>query len=69
MSQLEATGLIPHLTRWAEQSRPLLGICLGLQLLFESSGSPGLGLLPDKPPFLAILRNAFPIWDGRLWTS
>ena len=51
MANLESTGLIPHLRQWSEQSRPLLGICLGLQLLFESSAEgsrPGLGLLPGR---------------------
>ncbi|WP_255326784.1 imidazole glycerol phosphate synthase subunit HisH [Synechococcus sp. CC9616] len=51
MENLESTGLIPHLKSWALDRRPLLGICLGLQLLFESSeeGSrQGLALLPGR---------------------
>ena len=49
MSNLAATGLIPHLQSWARDSKPLLGICLGLQLLFDSSSEgqlAGLGLIP-----------------------
>ena len=38
--------------RWTAQGTPFLGICLGLQLLFESSqespGVEGLGLLPGE---------------------
>lgn len=48
MDHLEATGLIPHLRDWVDQSKPLLGICLGLQLLFEGSSEgarAGLGFL------------------------
>jgi glutamine amidotransferase len=48
MAQLEQTGLIPHLQQWHAEAKPLLGICLGLQLLFERSEEgrrPGLGLL------------------------
>ena len=37
MANLRATGLVPHLLRWGQADRPLLGICLGLQLLFEQS--------------------------------
>jgi glutamine amidotransferase len=51
MENLESTGLVPHLKSWAEQGRPLLGICLGLQLLFEGSSEgkkPGLSLLPGR---------------------
>ncbi len=47
MEQLRNTGLIPHLREWGQRDRPLLGICLGLQLLFERSEegeSQGLGL-------------------------
>ena len=48
MTNLAATGLIPHLRSWADNDKPLLGICHGLQLLFESSSEgqlPGLGLI------------------------
>ncbi len=48
MAHLEQTELVPDLKRWVQGDKPLLGICLGLQLLFESSDeglSAGLGLL------------------------
>ncbi len=51
MARLTATGLVPDLKRWHANDKPLLGICLGLQLLFDSSAegsSPGLGLLPGR---------------------
>ena len=37
MEKLEATGLVPVLRRRAARGVPLLGICLGMQLLFETS--------------------------------
>ncbi len=47
MRNLERTGLGAVI---AELTQPLLGICLGMQLLFESSteheGARGLGILP-----------------------
>ena len=49
MSNLAATGLIPDLQSWVRDNKPLLGICLGLQLLFDSSSEgqlAGLGLIP-----------------------
>ncbi len=45
--RLEAHGLAEALRERADAGRPLLGICLGMQLLFEESeeGGSGLGLL------------------------
>lgn len=51
MERLRAAGLEPALRRSCSDGRPLLGICLGLQLLFEASdegGSEGLGLLAGR---------------------
>ncbi len=50
--RLEERTLIPVIRRVTEQGRPFLGICLGLQLLFETSAegeeTRGLGLLPGR---------------------
>jgi imidazole glycerol-phosphate synthase subunit HisH len=47
---LRKSGLWEPLTEWLQAGRPYLGICLGYQLLFESSeespGCKGLGILP-----------------------
>lgn len=52
MRNLEQFGLIPVIREIAEQKKPLLGICLGLQLLFERSeeapGVEGLGILKGE---------------------
>ena len=49
-ANLQATGLWDPLREWIQAGRPYLGICLGYQLLFESSeespGVGGLGVLP-----------------------
>ena len=52
MEKLESYGLVPVIREVAERGIPFLGICLGLQLLFqeseESPGVRGLGLLPGR---------------------
>lgn len=49
MGSLNAKGLADPLREWLAADRPFLGICLGLQLLYEGSeedpGVPGLGFL------------------------
>ena len=49
---LRATGLWDPVREWASSGKPYLGICLGYQLLFESSeespGVEGLGVLPGR---------------------
>jgi len=52
METLKEKQLDGFVRGWIKQDRPFLGICLGLQLLFESSEEspdvPGLGVLPGK---------------------
>lgn len=52
MDKLRASGLLPCLLEEAAAGKEILGICLGMQLLFESSREfgehPGLGLLPGR---------------------
>lgn len=52
MHKLWEYGLVEVIRKVADQGTPFLGICLGLQLLFESSeespGVEGLGLLKGK---------------------
>lgn len=52
MEKLTQYELIPVIRQAAASGRPFLGICLGLQLMFEASeespGVPGLGLLPGR---------------------
>jgi len=52
MQRLNDAGLTPALRRTVEAGKPFLGICLGLQLLFESStespGVAGLGVLKGR---------------------
>lgn len=50
MERLRQYGLVEPIRQLAQRGTPFLGICLGLQLLFESSeespGVEGLGILP-----------------------
>jgi len=50
--QLQEGGLWEPVREWVASRRPYLGMCLGYQLLFESSeespGVEGLGLFPGK---------------------
>lgn len=52
MEKLQGFGLVDVICEAVDRKLPFLGICLGLQLMFESSeeapGVTGLGLLPGK---------------------
>ena len=52
MKGLERLGLIEPIRRKAAQGTPLLGICLGMQMLFDESDEfglhRGLGLIPGR---------------------
>ena len=57
MQHLRERGLIEPIRAYAQSGKPMMGICLGMQLLFDSSMEdapsadepvPGLGVLPGK---------------------
>ncbi len=68
MARLARRGLVAPIRAWATGGRPFLGICLGMQLLFETSDEDGaatLGVLagrterlPDAPRLPHIGWNA-----------
>lgn len=80
MARLDARGLSGPLRAWLAEGRPYLGICLGLQLLFEGSDEDGattLGVVPgrtvrlDGAPTLPHIgwnqverTRAHPLFDG-----
>ena len=51
MDRLADAGLVGPIRAWIASGRPYLGICLGLQLLFEGSDEDGavtLGVIPGR---------------------
>jgi imidazole glycerol-phosphate synthase subunit HisH len=59
-------GLDTSLIQSAQEGRPILGLCLGMQLLFESSSEhegaiPGLGLLPGRVKALKEISPVAPL--------
>jgi glutamine amidotransferase/cyclase len=74
MRRLEADGYVEPLKEYLRSGKPFLGICLGLQTLFEGSeespGMPGLGIIPGKirrfdDPALSVPQIG---WNGvNLW--
>jgi imidazole glycerol-phosphate synthase subunit HisH len=51
VASLRASGLDREVRRWIREDRPFLGVCLGMQALFEDSeegGVRGLGVFPGR---------------------
>jgi imidazole glycerol-phosphate synthase subunit HisH len=50
--QFTAAGLEPLVRRWVDENRPLLGVCVGMQILYKDSeedpDATGLGVLPGQ---------------------
>jgi len=67
MRNLDRSGLGEVLIERAQAGVPLLGICLGMQLLFESSteheGAEGLGILPGRVTALESPRLPHIGWN------
>ncbi len=73
MKSLEATGMREAVLDFSASNKPLLGICLGMQLLFEKSyefgETKGLGLIPgvvvefDKSKFETRLKVPHMGWN------
>jgi imidazole glycerol phosphate synthase glutamine amidotransferase subunit len=80
MRRLSRSGLLEPITSWLAADRPFLGICLGLQLLFEGSDEDGaatLGVIEGRTVRLAeaptlphigwnqvLRRRDHPLFDG-----
>ena len=78
MDHLRERGMIEALKEYAKSSKPMLGICLGMQLLFESSEEfgehEGLGLIKghvkkfDNSKFSEALKVPHMGWN-RMFTK
>ncbi|HWA28515.1 MAG TPA: imidazole glycerol phosphate synthase subunit HisH [Lacunisphaera sp.] len=70
MRRLEADGLLDPLRERHALGRPILGICLGAQLLFETleeSGSAGIGFLRGTVARLAGAAKFHTGWSRLDW--
>lgn len=67
MEKLQALGLIDQIKKTINCRKPFLGICLGLQLLFEKSAEggsvKGLGILPGSVERFNTLKVPHMGWN------
>lgn len=75
MREINARGWADWTRQWASSGKPLLGICLGMQLLFDHSseldGAEGLGLIPGGVTELDAGGERLPHigWSEITWTT
>lgn len=64
MEQLRESGLEPVVHEAVEAGKPFLGICIGMQMLFDASdeapGVKGLGIIPGEVRRLAVTHERLP---------
>ncbi len=76
MANLEARQMVDPIRRYVEQGRPFLGVCMGLQALFdwsdEGNGQPCLGLIPGTIRHFSFATNDLKIphmgWNTVEWS-
>jgi len=64
MEQLRESGLEPVVHEAVEAGKPFLGICIGMQMLFDASeeapGVKGLGIIPGEVRKLTVTTERLP---------
>ena len=79
IENLHKTGLIDEIKKWIISGKSFMGICLGLQILFEESeegNNKGLGIIKGKIKKIPTIKNQriphigwcnlVPLKDGKL---
>lgn len=73
MKNLNSSGWSEYLHYWVSQGRPLIGICLGMQLLFSKSTEegmcPGLGLIQGRVEALPLRKSPHMGWNTVNWAA
>ena len=60
IENLNRTGLIDEITNWIRSGKSFMGICLGLQILFEESeegNNKGIGIIKGKIKKIPLIEN------------
>ena len=79
IENLHKTGLIDEIQKWIDSGKSFMGICLGLQILFEESeegNNKGIGIIKGKIKKIPSIKNQriphigwcnlVPLKDGKL---
>ena len=73
MGYLRRTGWDRALRSWTDQNKPLIGICVGMQILFEGSEEdpeePGVGIFGGKVTKLAFPKHPMIGWSPVRWQN
>ncbi len=79
IENLHKTGLVDEIKKWINSGKSFMGICLGLQILFEESeegNNKGIGIIKGKIKKIPTIKNQriphigwcnlVPLKDGKL---